>query len=72
MVTMSYILFKEKLNIPQMLGIAVIILGIIVVCVFKTDSKEHEQAYEIDQAKETLYKVLTIAAGLGASILFGS
>ncbi|CDW91314.1 membrane protein [Stylonychia lemnae] len=65
----SFFIYKERINIPQLVGVMMIIASICIVSLFKV---QHPHAI-LSQEEENreMYKLLAILAGLIASFLFG-
>eukprot|EP00347_Sterkiella_histriomuscorum_P008983 403342976 len=70
----SAIMYRERINLPQLVGILMMMLSVSVVSVFKAHHHFPENTPNLDQhAEESLemYKYAAVATGLIASFVFG-
>ena len=69
---MSYLIYKDKINFIQGLGLAVILIGVVVISIFKAEPIEviDSDGLVIEEV-HPLYKFGAIITGLMAASSFG-
>eukprot|EP00347_Sterkiella_histriomuscorum_P016925 403351323 len=80
--SMQYLIYKDRINIVQAFGIFTILVAVVIVSVFRPDTENiseqthihnqtNEEIQQTPQNSQTYYKFLCILTGLIAAVLFG-